>query len=247
MQAQQQKEEWRQIGDWPYEASTLGRIRRKDAGGGYQAGHVLSQARSDQAAGYLRVTIRRFVHSLVAQAFLGPPPEGPEEYVVNHRDGDKSNNRPDNLEWATRSENQLHALDTGLSRGRGETHPRAKLTDEQVREIRRRYTGGWGEQTQLAKEYGVSQMLISQIVRGDIWSHLDPRYEPKKYEPKPGGPRRDGGAAHTRSKLTDDQVREILSRYADGKVSQRTLAEEYGVGRQIVRNIISRRIWKHID
>ena len=56
------------------------------------------------------------VHRLVAHAFLGPPPsEAARE--VNHMDGNCSNNRIDNLEWATRSENMRHSYATNPSRG----------------------------------------------------------------------------------------------------------------------------------
>lgn len=51
------------------------------------------------------------VHRMVAVAFI-PNPDN--KRVVNHKDGNKSNNHVDNLEWATDSENQLHAYKTGL-------------------------------------------------------------------------------------------------------------------------------------
>lgn len=69
-------------------------------------------------AGYLYVNlhkeqmrISKSVHRLVAEAFL-PNEEGKPE--VNHKDGDKKNNKADNLEWATSSENEKHAYNSGL-------------------------------------------------------------------------------------------------------------------------------------
>jgi DNA-binding XRE family transcriptional regulator len=54
------------------------------------------------------------VHRLVLTAFIGEPPE---KYVCNHKDGNKSNNIPENLEWVTSSENAIHAIKTGLNKG----------------------------------------------------------------------------------------------------------------------------------
>ena len=56
------------------------------------------------------------VHRLVAHAFLGPPPSK-AAWEVNHIDGNCSNNRKDNLEWATRSDNVRHSYATNPSRG----------------------------------------------------------------------------------------------------------------------------------
>ena len=54
---------------------------------------------------------QRSVHRLVLEAFVGPCPDGME---TNHRDGVKTNNRLENLEYVTRSQNQIHALALGL-------------------------------------------------------------------------------------------------------------------------------------
>jgi hypothetical protein len=71
---------------------------------------------------YLYVTIRKNegnveikpVHQLVCLAFHGYPPDNGNRYEPNHKDGNKHNNTPDNLEWVTRSENILHAFQSGL-------------------------------------------------------------------------------------------------------------------------------------
>ena len=70
--------------------------------------------------GYVRVSINEKLyrmHILVAQAFHENPENKPH---VNHKDGNRSNNHVDNLEWCTRSENMKHAYDTGLN-SRGKT------------------------------------------------------------------------------------------------------------------------------
>ena len=72
-------------------------------------------------SGYCAVCIRGslfLVHRLIAHAFLGPP-TSEASWQVNHIDGNCSNNRKDNLEWATRSENVRHSYATNPSRGNG--------------------------------------------------------------------------------------------------------------------------------
>lgn len=78
---------------------------------------------------------------------------------------------PAHLYVGTNAHNVADRVNRGRSRPRrGEAHGRAKLTVEQVREIRERWVGYPGKQKALAAEYGVSQGLISQIVRKAIWA-----------------------------------------------------------------------------
>lgn len=60
----------------------------------------------------------------------------------------------------------------GRADGRGERHPLAKLTDDDVREIRKRLRGIRGLGGVVAKEYGVSQATISYILQGKTWKHI---------------------------------------------------------------------------
>ena len=94
------------------QVSTLGRIKSFYR---YSAGKIIQCIDTD-CFGYARVRIkgkRYKIHRLVAETFI-PNPEDKRE--VNHKDGNKLNNRADNLEWATRSENQKHAYKIGLQK-----------------------------------------------------------------------------------------------------------------------------------
>ena len=96
------------------------------------------------------------IHQLVARAFLGCPPKG---CVVNHKDGDKANNKVENLEYATRKENIQHAIQTGLL-PTGERSTAAKLTTQEIHNIR----AAGISQKELAQKYGVSRQHINRII-----------------------------------------------------------------------------------
>jgi hypothetical protein len=111
--------------------------------------------------------MNHYVHRLVAEAFLGPCPEGQE---VNHKDVNRGNNRLDNLEYVTSSRNKIHA---GEMRGsyRGERHSQAKLTEQDVREIRRLYSDGI-HQHDLACQYGLCDAAIAKVVHHITWKFV---------------------------------------------------------------------------
>ena len=162
-------ESWRSVAGWPYEVSSMGRVRRSGRASGTRPGLVLKHQPTRE--GYVRVALsisgrqqKFLVHLLVLEAFTERPYE---HAVANHKNGNKADPRLSNLEWTTRSENQLHAYDTGLQKA-GSRHGRAKLTEEQVVEIRKRYAAG-ESQTALAREYPVNQSMISKIVREEFW------------------------------------------------------------------------------
>jgi len=171
-------EEWRPaVGfDGWYEASNLGRMRRSRYGHHTFAGKILKP--SINPGGYKIIGLSmnseysyHSVHSLVAKTFIGPYPECKE---INHIDGDKTNNNVENLEYVTKSENQLHALKMGLSIPlRGESHNMAKLTKEDILEILRLLKNGDLFQWEIADMYGVCQSTISLINTGETWQCLN--------------------------------------------------------------------------
>lgn len=185
------QEEWRPAAGFPdYEVSSLGRVRRKTAGGGsgqWPPGFVLSSfpgcygySRLDLWLNGKKKTVR--VHRLVADAFLATPP-GPVgvrrgQWQVNHLDGDKLNSEAGNLEWTTPAGNSRHAFDQGLTilppvqaRARGERVGTSKLTREQVLAIRARAARG-ERRAMLAKDYGCTTVTIGQVVRRETWAWL---------------------------------------------------------------------------
>jgi hypothetical protein len=112
------------------------------------------------------------VHRLVATHFiLNDNPK----LEVNHKDGNKLNNKSDNLEWITHSENVIHAFKNNLSQGlKGSKNSQSKLTEQDVFEIRAiaKAKRNYGR-LDLAKKYGVSEKHIQDIVNSKtLWSHV---------------------------------------------------------------------------
>jgi hypothetical protein len=142
---------------------------------------VLSQSVDKDGYKKVRITfngrrVKKSVHRLVAEAYLPKPANA---VMVRHLDDNKSNNHVSNLAWGTALENAADAIRNGrTTRGRkitqphsGEANPNAKLTCEQIIEIRTR----WENRVtlaSLAREYGVEYQTISSIVKGRLWSRL---------------------------------------------------------------------------
>lgn len=120
--------------------------------------------------GYALVTIdkKRFtVHRLVAAAFIGE-----SDMDVRHLDGNKLNNRVENLTYGNDTQNRDDEVRLGRTVNGSRGHI-AKLTDAHVGSIRRAYASGLFTQAELASKFGVSDATIGAIVRREIWKHLE--------------------------------------------------------------------------
>lgn len=166
-------EEWRPVGGWPYEVSSLGRVRRTCDGVNTKAGRVLTTNPS-RISGYVHGCLidgprrRPFkAHALVMEAFVGPRPRG---LAINHIDGDKTNNRPENLEYCTWGENARHAVTHQLF-AVGERIGQAKLVPVDVYEIRALWRSGIPTST-LGKLYGISGAQAWKVASGQQWKHI---------------------------------------------------------------------------
>jgi hypothetical protein len=108
-----------------------------------------------------------YVHRLIAECFIPNPLNLPE---VNHKNGIKTDNRMENLEWVTRLENQDHACKTGLIDNKGENHKLSKLTNAEVYKIKHesKHLGS----TKLGRMYNVSHVCISLIKNNKKWKHI---------------------------------------------------------------------------
>lgn len=164
---------WTPIQGFPnYEVSTGGHVR--------SVKHNRLMTPQSNHKGYYKVGLKsettgrvqkKFIHRLVAEAFLPNPDKLPQ---VNHKNCDKTDNRVENLEWVDGSYNMRHMVANGRS-------TIAKLNVVTASEIRELLLLGAAVK-KLARKYGVSPKTIRDIRDGKVWSWV---YEASRYLPNP--------------------------------------------------------------
>ena len=174
-------EQWRPIpgSEGFYSVSDLGRVRSEPIPArhpGRQRGRILKCCLDSKGYPQFAMSlpggqcIRMKVHRAVALAFLGARPPGAQ---INHKSGDKLDNSVANLEYVTCRQNIRHGWRTGLynaGRRRGEKSNSAKLTAEDVRQIRT--LSSTMSLPALARQFGVSKANIWQIIKHKTWQHV---------------------------------------------------------------------------
>jgi HNH endonuclease len=171
------EEIWRDYISGYIEVSNLGNLRTIDrlvnnGKGSFQ--HRKSQAikATVNITGYRTVILchnstrkTMSLHRIVAETFLDNPGNLP---CVNHIDGDKLNNRVDNLEWISHSDNQRHAYDTGLKR----RDALAAISADDALCIYNSFKNSENTLIGLAGIFGVTKGCIQRICYGDTWKHV---------------------------------------------------------------------------
>jgi hypothetical protein len=124
--------------------------------------------------GYLNVALTKngktrtyTVHRLVAIAFLGLQPG-----VARHKDGDNRHNHWSNLQWGSSKDNSDDRERHGKT-VRGVKSPRAKLSEEKVRELKRLAASGKGP-TEIGRLLGMNKARVHEIMKGATWAHITP-------------------------------------------------------------------------
>ncbi len=173
-------EQWLPISKFEgdYEISNKGRIRRVKSSGNNQFcdGHVRTLAKDRNGYLFTNIGWRKtkrlnvYPHREVAIAFLGACPT--PNSTVNHKDGNKANNDLGNLEYATYSEQQHHAIRLGLrKRLGGIAQVKCKLTDADIPTIRQMLADGISC-CEIARRYGMHNTTIHDIKTGKNWHHV---------------------------------------------------------------------------
>ena len=123
-------------------------------------------------SGYLRFRLEGknvSIHRMVLETFSPRPDMNLLE--VNHIDGNKTNNKLENLEWVTHQENMVHAVNNNLTQNCSNTgikNGRAKLTEDQVRAIRQ----DTRTCQEIANEYGLVKSTVSAIKNYRLWKNV---------------------------------------------------------------------------
>ncbi len=148
-----------------YLVSNMGNVKRK--------GKNANLKQRTHRDGYMLLVLcvgckgRSFqVHRLVATAFIA---NRKNKEQVNHKNGIKSDNRLENLEWATRSENAMHAHKIGMT-------PRinnSKLSKHEVIDIKFNCGKDGLDRKHFAKKYNISVANVGYIVTGKRWGNLN--------------------------------------------------------------------------
>lgn len=168
------EEVWRPIPDWEdrYHVSNHGRVKRVLPAPGCRQNRILVPVKHKN--GYVVVQFYRgargtgkifSIHRLVARTFLGEAP-GKQ---VNHKNGVRDDNRLENLEWMTASENCLHGFRVNK---RKHPRPAAKLKPIQVAAIRQLADGTKLVKREIGEIFGVNASTVRDIINGRGWIHI---------------------------------------------------------------------------
>lgn len=168
------------------------------------------------------------LHRLILETFVGPCPEGME---CRHLNGNRDDNRLENIRWGTKKGNQKDRVRHGTDPS-GERNGEVKVTEAQVLEIREKYATGNYSCGALGKEYGLSKAQAYRIVTGVSWKNT-------------GGCKGIIGNSGERvycAKLNENAVRAIRS----SNESNADLARQYGASSGAIRNIRIGKTWKDV-
>lgn len=172
------------------------------------------------------------VHRLVAITYLDNPDNLP---CVNHIDGNKLNNKVENLEWCSHSYNMKHAFSLGLKSNLGECNPRSQIREEDVISCYKMLLDG-ARVCDIHKKFGYTKDTINKIKNKITWKHLLQDFPDIPSKPKS-------------EKLSEQTVRWVCSKLEQGSSVPGIVREATNVGlkEDTVYDIKRRRCYTHIS
>ena len=225
-----------------YDVTYSGEVYNRETGTKY------SQI-SDSRSGYVHVSVSDknahlptrtlAVHRMVAETFI---PNPARFKVVNHLDNDRNNNRVDNLEWTTQSENLKYAYNQGRMHvlPKGEAHKDCKYSDAQIRQVCELLQAGYRNKD-VAEMTGVPSGYISDIRKREWRKDISKDYEWETIAFKD----RKGSKAYNAT-IDEKIAKRICKMIQDGK-KNKEIADEMGIKRHIVKNIRARIAWRDVS
>lgn len=140
-----------------------------------------------------------------------------------------------------RNEAFVHKNETAAPKG--SSHPNSRLDEVKVLEILTLWTSGW-DRHQLSKQYGVTPDTIIRIVTRKSWRHVE--FDKRKLRPMDKPVYSTFGTNHPKSKLTEENVREIRQLFKNG-IRQIDIARQFGVCNGTIMRVVMKTTWRHVE
>lgn len=190
-------------------------------------------------------TVRLFVkgkrynvllHRLVAGAFIPNPENKPE---VNHKDGIKSHNYVNNLEWVTPSENILHAYRNGFKhQNTGEKNHNTKIKQKDAELICKLLEENKLSMREIAEIIGCNKTIVKNIIAKKAWVEISEKYNIDAYDVKE--------SVNGNRRIRRPVAIKICEDISSGYYSMREIADKYNVSYSTVNSIKQHKSWDSI-
>ena len=233
-------ETWKQIKS--VEVSSEGRVRID--------GEIFTPNTDGHGYKYLLLDKFTRLHRLVAKAFIEKPNDEPME--VNHKNGIKTDNRVDNLEWLSKADNMRHAHRTGLVNTKGEQSHWVKLSAVEAMKIYLLARDGRLYHKEIGSLFGVQAKQVQRIQNKKRWPHIHEQGKKQQLLSEiPEGYCDSTYKAFDKSKrkgvkLNATQAKEIYDLAHNSELSYSVIASRYGICKSTITHIKQKVSWGHI-
>ena len=200
--------------------------------------------------GYLYCSLlnkTKLVHRLIALTWIPNPDNKPQ---VNHIDGNKTNNKVENLEWVTGLENMQHATMTGLRdtekmklNGNGEKNSQAVLTLDNVKEMRKIYSDTLLQaKISIAKTFDIPVTLVNEVILGTNERPVPPIFKYRSFESK----LKPGKIYTVKRKIYSNPDVTIRGMFINSRRKViKHLTNKFKMSRGTIYDVLSRRSWNY--